>query len=285
MEERVSKQFLGRTLVQTPRGTSLIVLAGDEGVVMVADDLLYRLQSGAAIPAERDVRKIFAMGSILIGTAGMLRCKDREEIRGEGKSPHTISIEYKSEDWIVEFIRAHRSAANNDPERIADALYAKMRDTFKPVEIFLEHGAWSNEGPGDRLVTYVVAGYPKNFQNFHLFELGAEINLSGNGLRYVTPLRHPRELPFEFYLGEDEFLTRAARGSEPQATVFRNFVRDLGGTVAGVLPNTPRSLQQLVAVAVSLVKVEAQFNPDKVGATVNAAIIDRGTRKSRLATF
>lgn len=267
------------------RGTTLIVLAVGDGVVMVADDLIYQLKAGVALPAESNVRKVFTMGSTLIGTAAMLRCKDSMQIGAEGEAMETVAIEYKSEDWIVEFIRAQRGASNSNPETVANALYAKMRETFKPVEVFLERGGWGNESPGERLMTYVVAGYSKNFQNFYLFELGAEINLGGDGLRYLAPFRHEHEFPHEFYLGEDEFLTRAVQGTEPQAGAFRNFLQGLRDTVNGALPNIPKSLQELVALAVSLVKVEAQFNPDKVGMVVNAAVIDRVAKKSNLATF
>jgi hypothetical protein len=73
--------------------------------------------------------------------------------------------------------------------------------------------------PGDRFVTNIVAGYAKNFKNFLLFELWAEINTKGDGLRYAVPVRHQRELPQDLYLGEDEFIWRAQQGREPESSI------------------------------------------------------------------
>lgn len=160
-----------------------------------------------------------------------------------------------------------------------------MRETFKPVEVFLEHGAWGDHTPGDRLVSYVVAGYPKNFKNFHLFEIGAEINSEGNGLRYLTPIQHDTELPKDLFFGEDEFFLRALEGIEPQARVFGHELSKCVNAVVVLFPKAPETLQVLVARAVSLVKVEAEFNPNKVGGTVHAVMLDRVAKKSQLATF
>src|SRR5713226_3665457 len=67
-------------------------------------------------------------------------------------------------DWIVAFIRDQRRASKNSPRDIANALYEKMLETFKPVETLIENGRWGDNGPGDRIVSYVIAGYPKNFK-------------------------------------------------------------------------------------------------------------------------
>jgi hypothetical protein len=172
--------------LRTNRGTTLIVIAIGDGVVMAADDLVYTLKDGVAVPAERNVRKVFATGNVLIGTAGTMRAKKSGQLIAVGETPQTVVIKYKFEDWIIEFIQRQRRASDNDPEAVANDLDAKMRETFKPVEVFLEHGGWGDHTPGDRLVNYAIAGYSKNFKNFHLFELGAEYNPEGNGLRYLN---------------------------------------------------------------------------------------------------
>jgi hypothetical protein len=55
--------------------------------------------------------------------------------------------------------------------------------------------------------------------------------------------------------------------------------------MGAVLPNIPEALQDVAASAVSLVRVEAKFNPNKVGDKVNAAVIDRRAKRTYLATF
>jgi hypothetical protein len=181
--------------------------------------------------------------------------------------------EYKFEDWIVEFIRMHRDTPNSDPQTLADALYAKMRKTFEPVDVFLQHDEGSDYSPGDRFVTYIVAGYAKNSKNFLLFELWAEINTKGDGLRYAAPVRHQRELPQDLYLGEHEFILRAQQGREPESSIRQRVWFTCVDSVSSVLPNIPEALQDAIASVVSLIKVEAQFNPNKVGSTVYAAVI------------
>jgi hypothetical protein len=269
----------------TERGTALIVLAVNEGVVMVADDLVYALKGGVAVPAERNVRKIFAAGNILIGTAGTMRAKQSGQLTAVGEAPQTVAIEYKYEDWIVEFIRGQRSASDSDPEAVADALYTKMRETFEPVEVFLEHGGWGDHAPGDRLVNYVVAGYSKNFKNFHLFELGVEYNPEGNGLRYLAPIRHAQKFPQDLRFGEDESISRVFGGLEPETSVRRRLWSECLKRMDAILPAIPEPLQDTVASAVSLVKVEAKFNPNKVGDTVKVLVLDRAAKKRHLATF
>jgi hypothetical protein len=267
-------------------GTSHITLAIAQGVVMAADDLVYYPQSSVAIPAERNVRKVFEIGNnILIGTAEIMRAEESRRLVAHGETPQTIAIKYKFEDWIIEFIKGQRHASDNDPEAVANALYAKMRETFKPVEVFLEHGRWGDYAPGDRLVTYIVAGYAKNFKNFHLFEFGAEFNPEANGLRYIAPIRHETKLPKELYLGEDKFMLRAVAGQEPEAGVLQEAWFRYFDSATVVLPNIPEALQESVAVAVSLVKIEAKFNPDKVGDTVNVVVIDKRAKRTYVANF
>lgn len=174
------------------RGTTLITLAVPEGVVMAADDLVYEQeQGGEAVPSERGVRKLYAMGSVLIGSSGMMRssCGGRLVSREQPENSIDVSIEYKFEDWVVDFIRANRGTGDSSPKVIADALYEKMRNTFKPVEIMVEHGGWRDYNPGDRLMNYMIAGFAPNYKNLQLFEIGAEY-IEGRQLHYIEPRLH-----------------------------------------------------------------------------------------------
>lgn len=66
----------------------------------------------------------------------------------------------------------------------------------------------------------------------------------------------------------DEFIQRALAEQEPEAGVRKQAWSRCVDSAAAVLPNIPEALQDTVASAVSLVKVEAKFNPNKVGDTV-----------------
>lgn len=258
---------------------------------MAADDLVYALKDGEAVPAERNVRKVYAMQSVLIGSSGAMRYVEGGRlVPVTGGSAQDISVEYKFEDWIVDFIRERREAPNNSPKVIADALYERMRDTFKPVEIMLEYGKRDDFELGDRLLSYIVAGYANNFQNLRLFELGIEY-ADGRQLRYLAPFEHEtapawaNRQPKDLYLGEDEFFIRALDGREPESGIRKREWSKCVESISSKLPKLPEALQDTAASAVSLVKVEAEFNSNKVGSTVNVAVLDRVAKRSYLATF
>lgn len=189
------------------------------------------------------------------------------------------------EDWIIGIIEEHCGTSVKRPSELADAINAKLRTTFKPIEALVEEGRWSSHGPGERLVSYAVAGYSEKFKQHYLYEVGAEVNAQGNGLVYVSRPNHLEEFPDLFCLGEDEFWLRAHRGIEPQKSwLFEAAPRIIEDTVRA-LPDIPKSLQKCAAIVIGFIKVEAKFNPDRVGTTVNVALIDRAARKPYAAVI
>jgi hypothetical protein len=248
-------------------GTTLIVIATEDGILMAADDLVYVERGGEAIPALDQVQKVVAMGeNILIGTCGMAWHR---------------SIEYKFEDWIVEFIETHGgSTRGNRPSDVAAALEQKMRETLKAIESPSESGFWKTHRPGERIVNYVVAGYAESFHRPYIFEIGAEINSDSSGLKYVSPLRHGANNIVWF--GEDHFFRRAKNGLEPEFSTWKSIHAVMDG---GLLSQVPQSMQEHVRATVSLIKVEAQFNPKKVGSRVAVGLIDPRTRTSQMLGF
>jgi hypothetical protein len=253
------------------KGTSLITLATAEGIVVAADDLMYVEKEGKAIPIELRMRKVFTVESnLLIGSAGTVKNK---------------SIEYHLENWIADLIAEQHSTSVKRPSDMAHAINAKMRTTFKPIETLVEQGRWSSHGPGDRVVSHVVAGYSEKFRQPHIFELGAEVNSEGNRLVYVSRPHHLTELVPFFCLGEDKFWRRAKDGINPERFHLCEIVPKVIEDTASALPDIPRALQESIALAVSFIKVEAKFNKDRVGQTVNVAVIDRAARKSYAAVL
>lgn len=281
----------------TRRGTTLIVQGISEGVVMVADDLIYARRDGVAVPVET-ARKVFAFGSVLIGSAETLRVSEPIDAdmlplmaehypiapgAGEGTNPAWIT--YRFEDWIIEFIREQRTKAPDNPMSIAKALDSKMRHTFKFVEILLRHGRWDDWVRGARFASYVVAGYSQRFKQLELIELGIEYDsgVEGNTLKYTGPIPHDSQN--DLYLGEDQFFPRALQRLEPQFTSFQQKVETCFATADEKFPAVPERLRELAANLAARVKVEAQFNPTKVGATVKVAVLDRRARRHYLASF
>lgn len=234
---------------------------------MAADDLMYTEENGKPIPMQTGVIKVIALDKILIGSSGIMLCPP---------------IEYEFKNWIAEFIDSQRNTADKRPNTVAEAVYTKMRATFEPIEPVVEFGKWKTHGPSERLVSYIIAGYTKNFTKPYVYELGVEVNAEGTALRYLSPLHRPDN---DLWIGEDEFFLRALDGKEPQSSFRKSAFHEITKEVMTALPDIPEGLQDAVASVVSLIKVEAKFNPEKVGQAVNVVLLDRAAERVELAVF
>jgi hypothetical protein len=243
------------------RGTTLIAIKHVDGIVMAADDLMYTEVGGHATPQRDRVQKIFPMGdNILIGSAGVLS--------------HP-TIHYWFEDWLKQFIENHQGTTSKRPSDVADALAGRLQETFHVLDSNREDEIWKIHKRGDRIVSYFVAGYAESFQQPYVFELGAEIDNSG--IRYISPKRLPSE---QSWLGEDHYWRRAESRCEPEFSSLRSIVKT--ADIGAMLPDACDPFREIVAWAASLIKVESQYNPTKVGHNVTVGVIDRGTRKASM---
>jgi len=263
------------TSVAISKGTSLIAVALSEGAVVAADALLYGVKDGVAVPTHKDFKKVFASDNIIIASAATMIYK----------RAGTFAFEYEFENWISEFISLQTGAPDKNPTAIAEAICDKVRKTFKPIEARIKAGDWSAQGPGERLVTYVVAGYAENFKHFRLFEIGVEINAEGNGLAPVAPKRHHAEFPQNLFFGEDEFIQRAMNGVRPMRNVWETRQAACLDELNSNCGDIPKALRDAAASIVGLIQVEAQFNPKRVGGTVNVGLIDRVASKTYSITL
>jgi hypothetical protein len=251
-------------------GTILVCFATRDGVFLAADDLVYVEQEGQPIPAGNNFRKVCVMDNILIGTAGLMLHAD---------------IKYDVHNWINDLINENEGEPDKLPSSIAEAIHAKLKVTFKPAERLVAQGVWKGYRPGGRLVSYLVAGYAKHFKQPYVFEVGVQLNQDSDGLTYIAPLHHRKALPHNVRIGEDHFIERANDGLEPERSLFTRLVEGVSVDVVRALPNIPPTLQENVACTVSLIKVEANFNPKKVGSTVKIALIDRRSKAAYSETF
>jgi hypothetical protein len=234
---------------------------------MCADDLVYRTEGDKATPVGLGVQKVFAGAkNVLIGSAGLM---------------YDPEIEYRFDDWVTRFIESRCGISNIVPSAVATALFEKMVATLKPLEALTESAMWKDLAPGDRLVSYVVAGYTTGFRQHYLFELGIEIN-ERHKLAFISPMHKKVE---DLSLGEDEFMSRAMIGKEPQYSEWMKIVADVGPTVADVFPQASTGLQAIVAPVIGFIKIEAKFNPNKVGNGIFACLIDRRAKSSYTASF
>jgi hypothetical protein len=89
------------------------------------------------------------------------------------------------------------------------------------------------------------------------------------------------EFPQELVVGEDEFIGKVSSGIQPMFGIWEKRRSECFDSIGTMVPNNvPKSLRDAVASIAALIKVEAQFNSQKVGGTVNVGLIDRVARKT-----
>ncbi len=243
-------------------------MAMDEGIIMAADDLVYVEKGGTPIPTLYGVSKVrVAAENILIGSVGMMT--------------HP-KIKYSFDVWVSSFIETQRNCGTiQRPSEFAAALRSELRKTMEGIASSPEEGGWQGYKPGEWLVSFNVAGYAETFQQHYLFEVGAQVDSKGH-FTYPPPRQHRTD---KIRFGEDEFLMRAVSRIEPQHTEWISGQDRIGPTIGAALQDIPRSLQEALISIVSLIKVEAKFNTQKVGSGVFVVGIDRITKSSFAANF
>lgn len=125
-------------------------------------------------------------------------------------------------------------------------------------------------------------GYPKNFGELYIFELGVEFNRNGDGLIYIPPERHPNEF---VWFGEDAHIQKIIAGDRSIVDVREMYFSESLPRVCRLMPDAPEFIQDKAASAVILIKLESHFNPDKVGKNANVALIDRRGKKTYSVTL
>jgi hypothetical protein len=148
-----------------------------------------------------------------------------------------------------------------------------MRRTFERVESRPDDNLWQTHRPGDRIVSYVVAGYAESFQRPYIFELGTEVQ-GHQKARYIEPIRSAND---NLWIGEDYHFRRAQNGLQPERAAWESITKSVDIIAS---PNIPEALKDITVSVTGLVKVESQFNPKKVGANVAVGIIDRRQKRS-----
>jgi hypothetical protein len=192
---------------------------------------------------------------------------------------------YDLTEFITDIINKFESEGNGLPSAFADQTYQRLRHSFAPAEPFVRQGIICAQQPGDRLLSYVVAGYTKNFKLPYVFELGVEINCGNNGLVYLAPIAHKKPLPRMVRFGEDYYYERAGKGFEPEQSALDRAIDTVLPKVISAFPDIGSTLQESVACTVGCIKVEAQFNSDKVGSRVNVVLVHRDSRSTLFGSF
>jgi len=182
-------------------------------------------------PLYREFRKVGTSGSILSGTSGLMIVSDSK-------------YKYHLTEFISDVINKFESDGKGLPCAFADQIYQKFRHNFAPAEPFVRQGIIGRQQPGDRLLSYVVAGYTKNFKRPYVFELGIGVNGDNDGLIYIAPIAHAKSLPRIVSFGEDHYCERAGQGLEPEQSALDKAIDTVFPQVITALPNIGSTLQE-----------------------------------------
>ena len=244
-----------------------------------------------------DIQKELAPASIIILIQGALVFELQMFFKAGFNQPASISVanvperpSFPQHAVIVKSLPNVSKSRLGDavpqfPSVVAEAIFDELQNTFAPSRHLVVQGAWKSDTPGGRLLSYLVAGYTKNFKRPYVFELGVEINPANDDLRFVAPFRRDARPPQTVLIGEDKFIQRANAGYQPEqsardeiiSTVFPEILRDF--------PTATEALKIRLASVAASIKVEARFNPTRVGSRVFVALTERHQRASLAASY
>lgn len=220
----------------------------------------------APVAAQREFKKFCVIGEkFVVGTVGMICCPQ---------------IEYEFENWIAAWASTEFAALSPKTlDRVASSLYKQMGKSIKALEGLPDNALWKSDPrvdlPVDLLVEYVVAGYDDGVPK--LLKFAAHINRND---------RRIEEIPIHWcdnptILGNREFLSKIDCPGNERELYFR-IKNEIRSRPAEMLPSCG---QKLLFDAVARIKVEAHFNYERVGGTINAVVIERETGLASLFAF
>ena len=175
------------------------------------------------------------------------------------------------------------ASVGHDPWGAASAIAARARLDFEAIATSLRNGGFPRHGPGDKIVTYLVAGYAPGDGEPCCIDVAVKVNGDRNGLEHGEPTSCPAPSStgevWLTWLGEAEHHTRARQELEPEATEFAAKQQRVGKHIGTRIPGIPASLGEIAAHLAALIKVEGKHNPRRVGTRAFISVIERGTNR------
>jgi len=254
------------------------LFAGD-GVVMAADGLEWEEQptGDPSHPYER--RKVHAKpkiavcnGVLLCGEAGMNPVRINEK---------GIKVEYDFQEWIASIGANHKSSVR----QYAETIQAKFRDTFRDMDAAFKFDefwqSWLAAAPV--FISYQIAGF--DGETPQVCSIVVKINRATRRLEYLAPecktptwTRPGTVMYYPIFAGYHENIDEAWKLGTPQASRYAELEPSMLAAVRILLPNASPALHAVVAKAITLIRVEGQFNPEKVGGITTVGVLLNGQK-------
>lgn len=245
-------------------GTTLYLDFNDSAIVLAVDSLGHYGSADRPVPAQGNFKKFAVLEDrFVVATVGML---------------YSPEIEYEFEDWVSNWVTAKLGAISpKTPYHIALSLHDQMGKTIKRLERIPDSALWKFDPRFDLVVdllaTYIVVGYDKGVPQ--LFKFVANIDRDKRRIDDIFVGQWPNK-PAIF--GNQEFLSKIDNPGIERDAYLR--IRD-----AVESHSLPLCAQELACDIVARVKVEAHFNNQRVGGTINAVVIERDSGRASLYSF
>lgn len=268
------------TLSIFQHGTTIVALHCPDGFVVAADSLgIIQTLDGKPehiIPAAES--KLAVCGKDFIcATAGANPIHWQEG---------NINIEYHFQNWIAAIKSENQCCVRN----FANAVRDRARATFQDMDrLMRKEEFWKSDiSQGGALTVYQIVGFDPG-EIPVVCKVYVEFDKKHRKLSYPDPTcaradaSNRVSLHIPSYTQFQNVLQSQTRGT-PQAIRLTELIGQTGPIAKALIPNASSDLQTLLAAAVSLVRVESEFNPQRVGGAVTVGILARG-QKASVAQF
>jgi hypothetical protein len=188
-------------------------------------------------------------------------------------------LKYHFYSWLPRIEDNDRISGQASPKKLAQMIWEKARSTFEPIECLLKTKKRHPFIEDDGLVMFLVVGYSQDSQLPQFFSVRVQIDRENMRLRYlrpdhVFPQNLEERLPAIFHTGDDKHVAAARKGFNPEASRLREILPKRRMRASVLMTDSPRSLQEAVAIVASLIDVESEFNP-KIGGGSSIMVLRR----------
>jgi hypothetical protein len=286
---RLAAFLLVPMLVGIPKqfssGTSIVAAMSDDGIILASDGLTVFKSVNPEMPladsfAPADPKVAICAGRFLCATAGVnpLVTKNLSEIQPGLDVP--VNLEYHFQSWLPVLDEKSNASVLD----YAKLLQEKARITFKDLDLVLStDNFWKTQFAAHRvLIDYFVVGYDGDRPS--ICEVVLKTDRDTRKMIYEPPeckFPDPTELPV-LPFGEQQHILAAKVPGTPEASYYLELREGNRATARTLFPQAPPSFQNLIAQVTTLIRVEGQLNPEKVGGITTVGVIPKGQKPSLL---
>ena len=264
-------------------GTIVVIAVTEDGVIVGADHLQEQKSLRFPDKAERmvvDKPKVVPCGEFICAAVHQQSADLDFSVETEPGVWKRWQFKYNFNSWIAKLIEEHAESSHRDVESFARLVAKKARETFEPVNVLLKTEARVAYQGSEAAAMFIVGGYDKDSKLPQIFRVPLKIDWKNLGLELSIPEKifpqfEEESLPTTFMAGYRQNAVAADKGLDPQFSRAQVLLKMWLERMRVRLAKYPSSLQEAAAKVTTLVEVEGEFNPEKVGGPTTIVILRR----------